>query len=380
MRILIIPSWYPTPRSPVTGIFVREQANALGQLHDVRVLYVDVLPRGTRRKSRRRVTRHRSYVEEIVEVPNLPGLWQFAYLWSLFCALRRLRRTFRPDVIHCHVAVPAGWGVAMLRTLFKLPVVLTEHSGEFVSWTRRFGLRWMARRAFQRVDTIITVGEVQKRLLKETFPHAAPIRVVSNMVDTARFVPAPFPPTDEEYRLLFIGLLDTKDKGLHHLLDALAQVEEKHGIPLHLTVVGDGLLRPDYAIQAARLGLGDNVTFVGIQPNSEVARLLRESHTLVLPSLYESQSVVVIESLASGRPVIATRCGGPEFLINDENGLVVEPGQAAPLAEAIANLLTHLDRYDPHAIAADAAKRYGQDTLVATLTEIYQALQHSHRY
>ena len=372
MRIVIIPSWYPTARSPVTGIFVREQATALGRNHNVRVLYMDVLPRGVQRKARRRVARHDKYVEEVVEVPNVAGLWQFAYLWRLFKALRRLRRSFRPEVIHCHVAVPAGWGTVMLRPIFRLPVVLTEHSGEFVSWTSRPGLRWMARRAFSEADIIITVGAAQKRLLKETFQEVAPIRVVSNMVDTSRFAPAAFPPASEGYSLIFVGLLDTKDKGLNFLLDALAQMKEAHGRAPRLTVVGDGRLRPEYERQAARLGLGECVSFVGIQRNSEIARLLKESHALVLPSLYESQSVVVIESLASGRPVVATRCGGPEFLINSTNGLVVEPGQSALLADAITRLLKEFDRYDPYLIAAEASKLYSYQAVSGALTEIYR--------
>src|SRR6476469_7989652 len=103
MRILILPSWYPTARRPVNGIFIREQADALHAEHAVRVLYLDVLPRGARRRARRWTTHRRGYVEEFVEVPNPPGLWQFFYLWYFLRAWRRLRREFRPDVLHGHI-------------------------------------------------------------------------------------------------------------------------------------------------------------------------------------------------------------------------------------------------------------------------------------
>src|SRR5215203_6288988 len=121
MRILILPSWYPTPAKPINGIFIREQADALHQMHDVYVLYLDVLARGERRRPRRWVSRERGYMEEFIEVPNYPLIWQFTYLWYLARALRRVRRTFAPDVLNCHIGIPAGWGAAMLRRVFKIP-------------------------------------------------------------------------------------------------------------------------------------------------------------------------------------------------------------------------------------------------------------------
>src|SRR5207247_8384073 len=102
MRILIIPSWYPTPAKPVNGIFVREQADALSQVHEVRVLYLDVLPRGEHRTPRRRISRARGYLEEVIEVPNRPLLWQLTYRRYLVRAFGR-------------VSGVRGWGLGSFR-------------------------------------------------------------------------------------------------------------------------------------------------------------------------------------------------------------------------------------------------------------------------
>src|SRR3954451_14083662 len=209
MRVLIIPSWYPTPAKPVSGVFVREQARALSRTHDVRVLYLHVLPRGEWRRPRRWVSREQGYVEEVVEVPNFPLLWQFLYLAYLVRAFARLRGRFRPDVVHCHVAVPAGWGGLLPRRLFQVPVVLTEHSSEFGPWLKRPGLRWMARRAFAGADVVIAVSEGQRQNILRDFGVARRVVVVPNVVDTGRFQPTPLLPTEDGYRLLFVGLMDT---------------------------------------------------------------------------------------------------------------------------------------------------------------------------
>jgi glycosyltransferase involved in cell wall biosynthesis len=374
MRILIVPSWYPTSRHPLSGIFVREQADALHSMHEVRVLYPNVLPRSARQRARRVVTRERGYVEEILDIPNRPLVWQFIYLRYLFRALRRIEREFGPDVVHCHVAVPAGWATALLRRAFHAPLILTEHSSEFGSWMRRPGLRWMARRAAAGVDLILCVSEGQRVLLKQTFPHSAPVAVVPNMVNTDRFMATPLPPTDRGFRALFVGLLETPQKGAPVLLQALASIRRSSSIRLHLDLVGDGALRGEYESQARQLGLESIVTFHGAQPNDVVARLLQQSHALVLPSLHEALPVTIIEALASGRPVISTRCGGPEYLIDANNGRIVEPGQVEPLAEAIVDVLAHLDRYDPAQIAAIGAARYGRRAVTTTITKIYEEL------
>ncbi len=374
MRILIIPSWYPTPEKPVSGIFVREQADALSLEHEVRVLFLEVRKRGEKGKPRRRLSKSKGYIEELKEVPNLPFVWQFIYMWYMLRAYRSLTRSFKPDLIHCHVAVPAGFGAAMLRRLFGVPVVLTEHSSEFTSWLQRPGQRWMAQKALEAADLIIAVTEGQKQKIKTSFGRVSPVVVVSNMVDTRRFRVTPMPPTANGYRLIFVGLMETPQKGVPILLDAVSKICRDTDLSLLVDLVGDGALRSEYEAQAGDLRLEDIVTFHGLQPPEKIAEMLRESHALVLPSLRESQSLVVIEALASGRPVVSTRCGGPEYMINSTNGLIVEPGQPEPLAAAIIELLTHLDRYDPQRIAADAARLYGYAAITEALTAIYQGL------
>lgn len=376
MRILILPSWYPTPARPVNGIFIREQANALAAVHTVRVLYLDVLPRGHNEKARSYSTTEHGYVEETIEVPNRLFIWQFSYLLAMLRALRRLNRTFSPDVIHCHIAVPAGWAAVALRRIANVPLVLTEHSSEFDSWRKRPGLRLMARRAFAGIDVVIAVSEGQRRRVERVFGRTKRLLLVPNIVDTSRFKPSPFPDTAGGYRLLFVGLMDTDQKGVHVLLEALSRIKQSGVLdrPLHVDLVGDGVLRPGYEEQARALGVDDMLTCHGLQPHDVVARMMRENHALVLPSLHEALPLVIIEALASGRPVIATSCGGPEFMLDAGNGLVVEPGQPGPLVDAIVDLLTHLERYDPGSIASAAASKYSYSAVEGALSRIYSRL------
>jgi len=380
MRILILPSWYPTPKSPVNGIFIQQQADALSKDHLVRVIYLDMLPRHYQAKPTRSVSNVRGYPEEIIEVPSKPIVWRLAYLWNLTKAYRRINKHFAPQVIHAHVAFPAGWAAVLLGHFARVPVVITENSSTFEPWLKRTTWQVMARQAFRRADVIIAVSEGLKQRIIHTFGRKRRVVVIPNIVDTRLFTATPFPTTDSGYRLLFVGLMDTTQKGIHMLLEALAKVKQMTDVPVRVDLVGDGILRTGYEEQAGKLGLGEMVVFHGIQPHESIAKMLSESHALVLPSLHEALPLAIIESFASGRPVISTRCGGPEFMVNSTNGLIVEPGQAGPLAEAITNLLGHLGNYDPKAIARAADNLYSYRAVTDSLTELYgQMLRQANR-
>ena len=343
----------------------------MSKKHEVRVLYLDVLPRGHRAKPRRILNKDRGYIEETRDVPNRPFVWQFVYLLMMAHALWRTRRKFKPDVVHCHIAVPATWAAALLKPMLGAPLVLTENSSEFHTWLARPGIHWMAKRGMYGADLVIAVSEGQKQRIEKTFPRVKRLCVIPNIVDTSRFAPTPIPTAQNGYRLLFVGLLSTDQKGLHILLQALALIRQNTGVKLQVDIVGDGALRPQYEAQARELSIAEILVFHGLRSHDEVARLMRECHAFVLPSLHEAAPLVIIEAHASGRPVIATRCGGPEYMVDETNGLSVEPGKAEPLAAAITDVLAHLDRYDPRQIANAATNRYGYDTITNMITEAY---------
>jgi glycosyltransferase involved in cell wall biosynthesis len=232
----------------------------------------------------------------------------------------------------------------------------------------------MAQWAFRSASLVIAVSQGQQQRLQQSFHRRGALVVVPNMVDTDRFVPTPLPPDNEGYRLLFIGLLDTDQKGVHVLLAALAHLQQYTTLWVRCDLVGDGKLRAEYEAQAHQLGLSSMVTFHGLKPHQIVAQMLQQSHALVLPSLHEAAPMVIIEALASGRPVISTRCGGPEFMLDEATGLIVEPGDSRELAQAIAYLLSHINQYDPDYIAASAVMRYGKAAVTSSLSDVYSAV------
>jgi 2-deoxystreptamine N-acetyl-D-glucosaminyltransferase/2-deoxystreptamine glucosyltransferase len=219
------------------------------------------------------------------------------------------------------------------------------------------------------VEAVIALTPSTARLLCHDGIPADRVHVIPPGYHPALFAAAaadPFPGLPRP-RVAYVGrLAPQKDVGT--LLDALARIA---GEP-QLVVVGDG---PDRAaLQRRAQPLGRRVHFSGFVPHAQIPAVLRHVDVLVLPSLYEDLSSVLIEAMASGLPVVATRVGGTPDLVNDgENGLLVAPRDPAALSTAISRVLA-----DPAAAArmASAARRtaaaYAWPDLARNVLEVYR--------
>jgi glycosyltransferase involved in cell wall biosynthesis len=156
------------------------------------------------------------------------------------------------------------------------------------------------------------------------------------------------------YSLVFVGRI-TMQKGLTYLLEALRELIHA-GTPVRLTIIGAGAdldklkhIVKDYSIES-------HVTFLGEIANERITDYLLTHDIFVLPSLYEGFGVALVEAMATGLPVIVTRCGGPEFLVDDTCGRICEPGSIESLTAAILELLS-MKREDLGKIGTSARRK-----------------------
>jgi glycosyltransferase involved in cell wall biosynthesis len=195
------------------------------------------------------------------------------------------------------------------------------------------------------------------------------IKVVHCGIDVDRFSQtAPLPPGP--IRLVAIGRL-SEQKGFPLLIDAIGRAVKT--IPdLHLSLVGDGELRGMIEQQISTLGLQHHVSILGWLDEPGVRRAIEKSHALVLPSFAEGLPMVVMEAMASARPIIATTINGVPELVTPNEGWLVPAGDAAALADAISSLAqtppqiatkmgqaAKLRAFERHDINTQAAKLFG---------------------
>ena len=381
LKILFITIVYPTKKQPVDGVFVQAHAKAVQLYDDVVVLHCAGADPNLRQLWRMQQERDESLTEGIPTYRvwyrsfPIPKITYFIYIWAVFQAFRRIvSQGFRPHIIHAHF-YEAGVPAVLIRKVYRIPVIVTAHFTKFPRKLLRRLDVWKARLAFNKANIVLPVSKSLQKAI-EKYNIKARFLVLPNVVDTYLFHPNFFSQFKNRIkRLLFVGLLDVSHKkGMPYFLNALAQLRQYRD-DWHLDVVGDGPARAEYEGMVADLGLTDMVTFHGLKSKQEVAEFMRQADLFVLPSLFETFAVVAAEALATGTPVLATRCGGPEEFITDVVGMLVPPGDDKALCKELNHMLSTLHLYSCHKISQYTRELFSPEIVGAKLHNVYQSLK-----
>lgn len=303
---------------------------------------------------------------------------------------RQLRRD-DVDVVHAYSFYGNVFAVPAAR-LAGVPVVIASirDMGVYLDAAQRRVQRWACRMA----DHVLVNAEAIRRWLVSDGYDQTRISVIPNGIDLARFDSTPAPSTlRAEYGIepgtpivLLVSRLVPR-KGIEHFLEAatrvLRQIPDARfvvvGEPATPRVRPDGRREPSFRAvleaQAARLGVGHQVIFTGLR--RDIPALMADAAVSVLPSLSEGLSNVLLESMAMGAPVVATRVGGaPEAIEHGVSGLLVPPGAPAELARAVTALLADPSRAARFGRTARRviADRYSLERMVHDTTRVYHRL------
>lgn len=346
--MLVLPTWYPNARRPDYSVFVRVQTQALNDAGaQVGMIFPEMRePRDLGSVRSILTNRFQMSAEYDAGYPvlrmhgwRLPKFHEQAARMFL-SASQRLYRAYvarygKPDIILSHTVINAGWAASKIAAREGLPHVIIEHSTHFARGLYPPAALERAGTAFAAADNVVAVSQPFADLLSRQFN--TPIDAAPNAIDTGFFCPptparAPLKPS-RPLRLAFVGTLDAK-KGVDVLLEALRDLHWPGGVELRL--IGEGPSKVTYEAQAADLIAEGRVKFLGPARQNEVRDLMHWADLFVLPSRFETFGVVVIEALATGLPVIATTCGGPESVVTKpEHGQLVPVGDATALEQAI---------------------------------------------
>jgi glycosyltransferase involved in cell wall biosynthesis len=288
-------------------------------------------------------------------------------------AIMALHKTTPFDVIHAHFIYPEGVIAARIGAELGVPVVSSEHAMWRPWLDRHPSVRRQVQRALPGIRRVTAVSEALRRSILELFGDAVIVDVLPNVVDESVFsAPSTNEPRDADH-LLFVGLI-RRVKGLDVLVRALG-----HLLPerpnLHLTVAGGSFYRAyerdarEVRSLVEALGLQHRVHFLGEVNPADVAALMRRSTLLVVPSRRETFSLVTAEALASGTPVVATRCGGPEEILTADTGVLTEVDDPARLAVAIRTALSR--SFDRVELRRFAVERFGAAAAADRLGRLY---------
>jgi len=286
------------------------------------------------------------------------------------------------QLLHAHSRfLKAGILAASIKKEFGIPYILTEHSSFYALRLRGIiqggklkfpGVEKYIQRMYAAASKVVFVSHHLAGLVSR-LPgiELQDYRVIPNILNE-QYLNTPYspPPTTlQPFQLCTIGRLDT-NKNQQLQLQAIAILLQKE-IAVRLKIIGAGKQKKLLQQKAEALGVSQYVCFLGEQPVNQVIKVLDDSHALLSTSHYETFGVVIIEALARGRPVIATRSGGADALVPSEYGQLVE-SNAEELAQAIADSISAYHHFNHFAIHQKTLNNFGPQTISDRLIRLYQ--------
>ena len=387
-HIVAIPSWYGSGRGPGGGYF-RDQALALQQAgFRVAMLAPEIHTFRDLREGRAPAARGRHATVEddgvstwrrsrLVIVPRLPyrnASFPKVPGWIMRGGLGLFRQYVAqnglPDLVHAHSALNAGVVALAIQRCYRVPFVLTEHSTGFAQGRLRWWERDLVRRVVAAAYRCIAVSPDLARLLEAQYPGSR-WHYLPNPLGEAfgSDIPAPPPKRAGDPFVFLSAARMSPEKGFGLLIEAFA--EAFGGDPgTRLRLAGDGPIRSELERRCVQAGIAGQVDFPGDLPSYGVRDAMVAADAFVLASDVESFGVVVIEALASGRPVVVTRSGGPDHLVNAKNGLLIPTRNPLALRDALLEMRRRAGEYDAAAIRADALSLYGPEAFAHRLAEL----------
>ena len=262
-----------------------------------------------------------------------------------FCLLELVRiiRRERPELVNLHYIAANAFYVLASQRFVDFRLVVNLHGNDIERYSQRsWPSRWLTRTALHRADMVLSNSANllagAERILPEVRCKSV---VVGNGVHPEEFATKDRFQHDTPY-ILSIGNFIHK-KGFDNLIRAFRQIRREHP-DVDLIIAGDGHEREACRRLAVRLGVNDALLLLGSVQHSQVPALLNGCEIFVLPSRQEPFGIVVLEAMAAGKPVVATRVGGvPEIVTDMKDGLLVEPESPGKLAHAVKLLLSEPD-------------------------------------
>jgi len=392
MKLFIVPSWYPSRLNPKSGIFFHEHIRILQVAGDEVVVIASLIhsfkkiftpnkllkiQRGVLTEFGQTTTYRHEALNWFPKRPQKTFEYQQRQIIRLF--EQAMADQGSPDLVIAHSSLFAGAALSRRLKSQNIPIIIFEHLMHFLKPDLLTDFyKDCIREAYCYADRIVATSSRLRDSITHQFPESiSKIAVIPNPVDLSAFDIVPQSKAENTFEFLSVALF-RPEKRHDLLLRAFAQVRQWHP-KVRLTMVGDGPEFRRIKRLIAELKLTNAVTLTGYLPQPKIAVQMQKSNALVLASDFETFGVVLIEALACGLPVIATRCGGPEDIVTPESGFLVPVNNVEALSGALLQMISDYHRFDPQRIRQIAIEKYSSQSYRQAIHDLYTEIMASEK-
>ncbi len=287
---------------------------------------------------------------------------------------RKLIRQNNYDLVHAFFGFPTAY--LCYKSAKVLPYIISLRGSDVPGYNVRLGMDYkllspLFRRIWKNAAVIVANSTGLAELARKFMP-ALDIGVINNGVYTDVFFPKPAKKLTQPIKLLTVCRLISR-KRIDMLIKAVA-CTGKLGMTVQLNIAGQGNLLAELTRLTKELNVGEQVNFMGRIAAENMPQIYRNNDIFIMSSAHEGMSNAMLEAMATGLPIITTRCEGVEELIND-NGIIVQRDEPELIAGAIKELADDTDRYTRAAAAAGRqAEKFTWPKMAAEYLKCYHAV------
>lgn len=375
---------FPTTRNPVQAIFVKDEVEQFSKNSDLSVkLFIPSpykLPFSSGKITQKQIGINSNLPVINKNYLSIPRQFFPKVTQQNICkAFSSYLNNHHTDLFHLHFLFPTGLAIPFLKSKGK-GVVITVHGTDWYTSRRSKLHDEMLKESLKAADKVIVVGDDLYADIKSELGSKVDIVTLHHGIDTTFFKPLNNSQNIEvelgnksNIKLLCVANLVRK-KGLHVLLNALSEIENKDW---KLTIIYNAVDK-DYKNELEQIinrsEIDDRVNFMKSVSRTSLRSYFQSCDIYIQPSLNEPFGLSLAECIACGKPAISTKQGGPRDIINKINGLLVKPNDTIELATAITTLLDNFDTYDPFELHSDIKNRFSIAKKISYLNQLYKSI------
>ncbi len=390
IKVLLLSRWYPHRKDPMLGLFVQRHAEAIAQLCEVFVLYVqeDENIKDNIFETDQFCLNNVSTIIVYYKKKAKASIFAKGFnIINYFKAYKKgwkmlKKQNINPDIIHANILTRTGIVALYLKIFKNIPFVITEHWSRYLN--NSISYKGYFRKLFTRiiVRKAAAITTVTKNLMEAMQKHHLlnnSYYVIPNVVDVDKFFPKQNVGKNLKKRIIHISCFEDISKnisGIMRSVEKLSHIRQD----FEIRFVGDGLDKKKLEKFAKTLGIKDTcVFFDGLMEGQHLVDYLNTADFLILFSNYENLPVVILEAFACGLPVLSTDVGGISEYLIEERGVLTKAGDESAFVEKLDYMLSSYSNFNKEKIREFALNNFSNKVIGESFYNIYKDILFSQK-
>jgi len=367
-NVLFLSSWYPSRVHTTLGNFVRYHALAASKYNSINVLYI-VADDNVKDYE---IKYFQDHELKTTIVYFKRGIFKYLNYFVAFTKgfhFVKEKNKLKFDIVHMNIMHPGIWQALYLKWRYKIPYVISENWHGFQDLAK-YNLSFLEMKLIKigiRFSSVISPVSKQLKNCMINANYQAKYQIIPNVVDTDKFHIGELDTNKNNFTFLHVSTLDDSIKNVSGIIDAFEKIKHKNMV---LKIIGDGPV--DWIIKkVSTLKTKNTVVVESEKTHDQIAEEMQKADVFVLFSNIENLPLVLIESISSGTPFIATKVGGIPELFNNELGRLVDAGSIDQLLSEMNFMVKNPDFFNPSRIRSFAIKNYSNEEVGKKFNDLY---------